>query len=145
VRTSKFLRRLAAGATVLVVAGAGLLVSEVANAASSGGITFFPTTGSDVTVVAGDTSGPCDVAGSNAFQVWVTGPGPFAPNDAAGRPDGVAFRAATKAGFSKTGPNHFTARISFKDFAKELGLTAVPVGDYAVDFRCVDEGTLDPV
>lgn len=143
VRTNALSRRFAAGATVLAVAGAGMLVAEAANAQTPPGtITFNPPAGTDQTIIAGITSGPCDVGDSDALQVFVTGPGPFAAGAFPDTPNGVTFRGAQTEGFSKTDPNVFSGRVSFVDLAREVGLSAVPVGTYTVDFRCVGELSL---
>ena len=146
-RPNSLLHRLGAVVAVVAVTGAALLTGATAAQAQidpppSGGIYFDPTSGIQATVVGGTTAGPCDVGASNALQVYVTGPGPFAP-DPNLRPYGVALQGATPIGFSKTGPNTFLSRLPFIDLARELGLSAVPVGDYVVDFRCVDEWYLD--
>ena len=148
------LRRLAAGAAVLAVTGATLLGGASAAQAQppvppSGPIYFDPTSGIEHTIISGTTAGPCDQVGAdgtvpNALQVYVTGPSKFAP-DPVNAPYGVAFTAATQFGFSTTQPNTFAARVSFKEMALELGLSEVPVGDYVVDFRCVDELFIDRV
>lgn len=135
------LRRLVT-ALVVAVAGMSLVFAGAASAQPapppSGGITLTPASGSDTTLLSGKSAGPCNAAGANGVQVWVTGPGAFAPNEPAGRPEGVALLGAVPDGFSATAPSTFTARASFLDFAREVGLSAVPVGTYTVDFRCVE-------
>ncbi len=144
------LRTLCAVLGVVLLTGAGVALGATPASAQtlpapSGGITFAPPSGSDLQIIRATTAGPCNKTDpttngpSNAIQAYVTGPGAFAPNPASGHPDGVAVRGATVEGFSATGPNTFAFRAAFLDLARDVGLKAVPVGTYTIDFRCVDE------
>ncbi len=131
-------RALAAVATAIacLLASAG---PAVAQPQPAGGITFSPASGTDADPVGGATAGPCTSGTSNAFQVYVTGPGPFAADEAGGRPYGVALVGATVDGFSAAAPISFRARAGFGALARQLGADAVPTGTYTVEFRCIDE------
>ena len=85
---------------------------------------------------------PCDREGSDGVVGYVTGPGAFAPSES--RPKGVGVGNQTT-GFSREQPIVLPFRGSFQDFAQELGVAAVPPGDYVLSIECVETGFLDVI
>jgi hypothetical protein len=145
VRSNRSLRRCAAGALVVAIAGGSSVLGGVANAAvPSGTFTVTPSTGSDATPVEGLTNGKCDAPGNppddavDGFNAVVTGPGAFAADPAHGKPDGTIVVGTSNIGFSTTAPIHFILRASFHDLAQELG-TTLQAGDYVITLRCINQ------
>jgi hypothetical protein len=132
VRRSNFFTRLAAGAVVFAVVGAGAVATaSVASAQTPpvGTVTIVPATGSDVTAPSGTLSGTCDAVApdgtqSDGYAAFLSGPGVFAPDPGAGRPFGVAVQFGTGAPFSKTQPFTVPFRLGFLDLVREQGVAS---------------------
>src|SRR5215470_1361149 len=93
-----------------------------------GTLTLTPATGSDLTAPQVRTSAGCN-AGSDAYNVLVTGPGAFAP--------GFLITTTSSAGYSQTSPFTIFFGLNMHDAAVDLGTTIV-AGEYDVTARCVD-------
>jgi len=135
----KFLMRWGSGAVAVAALSGTVLFSSVAMSTAApagtlGGVTFTPSSGSDLTAPVARTSGPCPATADSA-NVLIVGPvgaaDPVFPED-------NPFVAVTtsKASFSTIDPFDLPFRLNMKDAAADRGKT-LQAGEYDVTARCV--------
>ncbi len=132
----RFFRRFLAGALVLAVIGAAVMLSGgVANAApppgTQGFLTLSPPTGGDRTIPEVSTSAGCP-ATADSYMVTVNGPNKF---------DNLLVVRNSSAGISHTGPFSVPFDVSMKA-AAIANNTSLVAGEYDVTLQCIDGGTL---
>ncbi|MGQ0777173.1 MAG: Ig-like domain repeat protein [Pseudonocardiales bacterium] len=136
VKDRKIFRRVMAGAVALGASVALLLGGTAVAQAQTpvlGTLTLTPATGLDLSIPSVRTSAGCS-AGSDGYNVIVTGPGAFA--------EGFPVVATTSQGFSTTGPIDTGFNINMRDAATLLSTTIVP-GEYPVTFNCINVSTFE--
>ncbi len=146
---NRFLTRLVSGTlAVAVVAGSGLFLGGVANAADPvGSLTITPAAATDVTAVGVRTSGPCPTT-ANAANMLITGPvvvGKTAPDATFPAENPYLIVPTSTATFSTLGPFSLPFALTLKDAAKDRGKDALQPGEYDLTAQCIQGRTTQAV